>query len=203
MMCIRDRQLRAPPTAHLSDEKQQDVNARIGSLMELLAPMLSEGGGKVDLERWLPQKGTASAEGPPCAKGGGGEEGCGGGVNKHAAVVPTRVPTPTGDGAPEAGARTPRVSKERFRRTTKERYELLQAEEAAAVREWLLSRKITSQCEHDDFVAHPPDDTTQRDAGIHAHTQPHAHAHAHVHTCRCHRFRICTVLSTYHRSEAR
>ena len=45
---------------------------------------------------------------------------------------PTRV-TPLGDGAPGAGARTPRVSKERFRRTTKERYAALQAEDEAEV----------------------------------------------------------------------
>ena len=171
---------------HLSDEKQQDVNARIGSLMQLLAPMLSEGGGKVDLERWLSQKGSVGAEGPLCTKGGGDEESCGGGVNEHAAVS-TRAPSPPCDGAPGAGTRTPRVSKERFRRTTKERYELLQAEEAAAVREWLSSRHsmsseplITSQCAHDGFAAPPPDDATQRSAGIHVMHAQHMHMHMHV-----------------------
>ena len=187
-MCTHDRQLRAPPTVHLSDEKQQDVNARIGSLMQLLAPMLSEGGGKVDLERWLPQKGSVGAEGPLCTKGGGDEESCGDGINEHAAVS-TRAPSPPCDGAPGAGTRTPRVSKERFRRTTKERYELLQAEEAAAVKEWLSSRHsmsseplITTQCAHDGFAAPPPDDATQRSAGIHVmHMHTHMHAHMHMH----------------------
>ena len=51
---------------------------------------------------------------------------------KELAVGPTRA-APPGDGAPVAGARTPRVSKERFRRTTKERYEVLRAEDEAEV----------------------------------------------------------------------
>lgn len=191
------RQLRAPPTAHLSDEKQHDVNARIGALMQLLAPMLSEGGGKVDLERWLPQNGVTSASGPPYAEGGGPKEACGGGVNELAAGPRA---SPPGGGTPEkTGARTPRPSKERYRRTTKERYEVLQAEEAAAVKEWLSSRHsrsseplITSQCSHDGFVPPPLDDATQHAAGrhawicictgmcmdmeVHMHTYMHAHA---------------------------
>ena len=51
---------------------------------------------------------------------------------KEPAVGPTRA-APLGDDAPGAGARTPRVSKERFRRTTKERYAALQVEDEAEV----------------------------------------------------------------------
>lgn len=163
------------------DEKQQEVNARIGSLMKVLAPMLSEGGGKVDVERWLPQKGTIDAEGPPRAKGGGDEERCGGDVNETAAVT-TTAPTPTGDdeGLIERPA-TPRVSNERIRKTTKERYELFQAEEAAAVRKWLSARRslISSHCAHDSFAVPLPDDATQRIAGTHVlHMFARAHANA-------------------------
>ena len=72
------------------------MNTRIGSLMQLLAPIMSEGGGKVNLERWLPQRDTAALEqkgtvgaeqGLPCAKGGGDEESCGGGDIEHATVL--------------------------------------------------------------------------------------------------------------------
>jgi hypothetical protein len=198
-----DRQLRAPPTAHLSDEKQQEVNARIGSLMKLLAPVLSEGGGKVDVERWLPQKGTVDAEGPPCAKGGGDQESHGGGVNELAAVM-TTAPTPPVDeeGLKERPA-TPRVSNERIRKTTKERYELFQAEEAAAVREWLSARHslISSQCAHDGFAAPLPNDATQRIAGTH---MMHICTFTCTCTCACTRGPwMFTALATCYRSGAK
>ena len=180
--------------------------------MKLLAPMLSEGGGKVHVERWLPQKGTIDAEGPPCAKGGGDEEICGGDVNETATVKIT-APTPTGDdeGLKERPA-TPRVSNERIRKTTREQYELFQAEEASAVREWLSARHslISSQCAHDGFAVPLPDDATQRIAGTHVlHmctwtctcTCAHAHAHMHVRACTRGVWRF-TVLVTCHRSGA-
>ena len=181
--------------------------------MKLLAPMLSEGGGKVHVERWLPQKGTIDAE-ASCAQGGGDEEICGGDVNETATVTIT-APTPTGDdeGLKERPA-TPRVSNERIRKTTREQYELFQAEEAAAVREWLSARHslISSQFAHDGFAVPLPDDATQRIAGTHVlHmctwtctctcTCAHAHAHMHFRACTRGVWRI-TVLVTCHRSGA-
>ena len=79
----------------------QATNARIGELVQLLSPMLSEGGGKVDVERWLPQKGAAGASGPRCAEGGGG----GGSVNELAAAARPRGAA--GGSAVGAGPSTP------------------------------------------------------------------------------------------------
>ena len=115
------------------------------------------------------------------------------------------APTPTGDdeGLKERPA-TPRVSNERIRKTTKEQYELFQAEEAAAVREWLSARHslISSQCAHDGFAVPLPDDATQRIAGTHVlHTCAHAHAHMHFRACTRGVWRF-TVLATCHRSGA-
>lgn len=78
----------------------QATNARIGELVQLLSPMFSEGGGKVDVERWLPQKGAAGASGPRCAEGGGG-----GSVNELAAAARPRGAA--GGSAVGAGPSTP------------------------------------------------------------------------------------------------
>ena len=79
----------------------QATNARIGELVQLLSPIFSEGGGKVDVERWLPQKGAAGAEAPRGAEGGGG----GGGVNELAAAARPRGAA--GGSALGAGPPTP------------------------------------------------------------------------------------------------
>jgi len=79
----------------------QATNARIGELVQLLSPMFSEGGGKVDVERWLPQKGAAGAAGPRGAEGGGG----GGSVNELAAAARPRGAA--GGSAVGAGPSTP------------------------------------------------------------------------------------------------
>ena len=79
----------------------QATNARIGELVQLLSPMFSEGGGKVDVERWLPQKGAAGAAGPRGAEGGGG----GGSINELAAAARPRGAA--GGSAVGAGPSTP------------------------------------------------------------------------------------------------
>lgn len=69
--------------------------------MQLLSPIFSEGGGKVDVERWLPQKGAAGSEAPRGAEGSGG----GGGVNELAAAARPRAAA--GGSALGAGPSTP------------------------------------------------------------------------------------------------
>lgn len=83
----------------------QATNARIGELVQLLSPMFSEGGGKVDVERWLPQKGATGPSGPPSAEGGGAEDDSNGGsVNELAA---TARPRGASSSAVRAGSSTP------------------------------------------------------------------------------------------------
>ena len=83
----------------------QATNARIGELVQLLSPMFSEGG-KVDVERWLPQKGAADAPSPPCAEGSGAEGSESGSVDELVARG-SAGGTPSGGSAVGAELSTP------------------------------------------------------------------------------------------------
>ena len=89
----------------------QATNARIGELVQLLSPIFSEGGGKVDVERWLPQKSAAGAEvtyeAPRGAEGGGA---AGGSALGAGPSTPPRRRSPLdGDLAPN-GRSSPRFT---------------------------------------------------------------------------------------------